>query len=147
MAADPISLIREAWQDGQLAYMSEDATQYRFRNDVSLPKVGSDAVSEASLLHLHKCCACICSTVQKGPWERHGLLQGNISIFTLQPRLHHAGLQDGHASSRWYRRGHRPQNPGPGAQIPESESWRICEEQQGLSNHHLYRQEGQSCCP
>lgn len=52
MAADPISLLREAWQDGQLAYMSEDATQYHFRNDVSLPKVRSYAIFLLSVLHL-----------------------------------------------------------------------------------------------
>lgn len=66
MAADPISLIREAWQDGQLAYMSEDATQYRFRNDVSLPKVTGDAIFSPSVLYLLNYCVCDCSEVQRG---------------------------------------------------------------------------------
>lgn len=39
MAADPIFCIREAWQDGQLAYLSENDTQYQFRNDIAFPKV------------------------------------------------------------------------------------------------------------
>ena len=66
MAADPISLIREAWQDGQLAYMSEDATQYHFRNDVSLPKVRGYAIQSPSVLHLLTDCICECSEVQEG---------------------------------------------------------------------------------
>ena len=63
MAADPISLIREAWQDGQLAYMSEDATQYHFRNDVSLPKVKRHALLSSFVLFLLRYCVYECFKV------------------------------------------------------------------------------------
>jgi len=38
MAADPIFCIQDAWHDGKLV-VSEDDTEYHFRNGTSLSKV------------------------------------------------------------------------------------------------------------
>ena len=92
MAADPISLVREAWQDGQLAYMSEDATQYHFRNDVSLPKVKSHALFSSFVLFLLRCCICESLKCKGGAlgmiWPHPGGHQHCVNMSVLC----HAGL-------------------------------------------------------